>query len=95
MRFDPGSIALTVLGWTPGLRRLVTGRALSCGCLVGVYERRTGGCVEILDGRSETCALGHTVNLVLGVTALEPATERPRPWPRGHGALQTRPLPPQ
>jgi hypothetical protein len=95
MRFNQGSIALTVLGWTPGLRKLVAGRALSCGCLVGIYERRTGGCVEILDGRCETCALDHKVNLVLDVTALEHATEMSRTWPQGHGALQTRPLPPQ
>jgi hypothetical protein len=64
MRFSPGIIALTVLGWTPGLRRIVAGRVLPCGCLVGVYERWTGGCVEILDGRCENCELNHEVNLV-------------------------------
>jgi hypothetical protein len=78
MRFSPGIIALTVLGWTPGLRRIVAGRVLPCGCLVGIYERWTGGCVEILDGRSDSCELGHELNLVLHVTPLEYATKTPR-----------------
>jgi len=95
MRFGPGIIALTVLGWTPGLRRIVAGRVLPCGCLVGVYERWTGGCVEILDGRGENCELNHKVNLVLHLTTLEYATEMPRAWPPGHSALRARPLPPQ
>ncbi len=32
MRFSSGAMALTVLGWTPGLRQIVTGRLLSHGC---------------------------------------------------------------
>lgn len=95
MRFSPGSIALTVLGWTPGLRRLVAGRVLPCGCLVGVYERWSGGCVEILDGRCESCELSHKVDLVLHVATRDYATDMPRAWPGGYGALQTRPLPRQ
>ena len=55
MRFSSGSLAFTVLGWTPGLRDLIAGHVLPCGCLVGVYEVWIGECVEILDGRRNDC----------------------------------------
>jgi hypothetical protein len=45
----------TFLGWTPGLRSLVSGRVLPCGCLVGIYEARGGYLVEILDARGDGC----------------------------------------
>ena len=45
----------TFLGWTPGLRGLVSGRVLRCGCLVGFYETQVGGVIEILDGLGPCC----------------------------------------
>lgn len=65
MRFSSGSLALTVLGWTPGLRGIIAGHVLPCGCLVGVYEVWTGESVEILDGRRDDCESHHDVNRVV------------------------------
>ena len=45
----------TFLGWTPGLRSLVSGRVLPCGCLIGIYEARGGYLMEILDARGTDC----------------------------------------
>ena len=76
MRFRSGAMALTICGWTPGLRQIVAGRLLACGCLVGVYEMRTGGCVEILDGRCDSCGdLQHKVNRVLHAALSEHITD--------------------
>jgi len=38
MRFSPGAMVWTLFGWTPGLRQIVAGRVLDCGCLAGLYE---------------------------------------------------------
>lgn len=75
MRFIPGSIALTLFGWTPGLREIVGGHVLPCGCLVGIYETWTDGWVEILDGVCENCESRHQVNRVLHLTPREYAAE--------------------
>ena len=76
MRFNPGAMALTIFGWTPGLREIVAGRVLVCGCLVGVYEMWTGGCVEILDGRRDNCGeTRHKVNRVLQLAPPEYAAD--------------------
>jgi hypothetical protein len=45
----------TWFGWTPGVRSLIAGRVLRCGCLVGVYDTQTGAIVEILDARGLGC----------------------------------------
>jgi len=56
----------TVLGWTPGVGSLVSGRTLDCGCLVGVYQMRDGSVLDILDARGPECCLdGHDVNVIL------------------------------
>lgn len=56
----------TFLGWTPGLRSLVSGRALTCGCLVGVYETRAGSILEVVDARGPACPhAGHHRNAIL------------------------------
>lgn len=86
MRFSAGQMALTILGWTPGLRETMGGRVLACGCLVGKYETWNGQIVEILDGCCERCrSPHHNVNRVLGVTLADdpmrcfplPSRERP------------------
>lgn len=52
----PGQRVLTILGWTPGLRRLMGGHVMSCGCLVGSYETCQGDFIEIVD---VPCTCGH------------------------------------
>jgi hypothetical protein len=61
-----GPTVLTFLGWTPGLRSLVAGRVLGCGCLVGAYETRAGAIIEVLDACGPVCPhAGHRQNAVL------------------------------
>jgi hypothetical protein len=56
----------TFFGWTPGLRGVVRGHVLACGCLVGVYETRTGAILEVVDGCGPECTqAGHQLNTVL------------------------------
>jgi hypothetical protein len=57
--------AITIGGWTPGMRCLVAGRLLSCGCLVGVYHTVSEDEVEIIDNLADGCAYGHSRNLIL------------------------------
>ena len=58
--------ALTVFGWTPGLRWLVSTRVLDCGCMAGVYETWSGGRTVIVDERAKGCrATGHRRNAVI------------------------------
>jgi hypothetical protein len=69
MRCSPGAMVWTLFGWTPGLRQIVAGRVLDCGCLAGLYEAWNGEFVEILDGPSHCCRHPHhTVNFVLNGT---------------------------
>lgn len=69
MRFSPGAMVWTLFGWTPGLRQIVAGRVLDCGCLAGLYETWNGEFVEILDGPSDCCRHPHhNVNFVLNGT---------------------------
>lgn len=51
--------ALTVFGWTPGLRWLVAARVLDCGCVAGVYETWSGGRTLIVDERNAACGHPH------------------------------------
>lgn len=56
----------SLFGWTPALRRLLRGRALPCGCSVGVYETRSGEVVQIVDAHAPTCQwAGHSVDAVI------------------------------
>src|SRR5688500_16026438 len=41
--------AVTIGGWTPGIRRLTGQHRLECGCCAGVYELVCGDVVEIID----------------------------------------------
>jgi hypothetical protein len=69
MRFSPGAMVWTLFGWTPGLRQIVAGRVLDCGCLAGLYETWNGEFVEILDGPSDCCRHPHhNENFVLNGT---------------------------
>ena len=68
MRLSPGRKVLTVLGWTPGLRQLLRGHVLACGCLVGVYQTWDDRLAEIVDGCCRLCECsGHEVDRVLAV----------------------------
>jgi hypothetical protein len=51
--------ARTILGWTPGLRNLVSGTVLPCGCLVGTYETWTRSLITIVDERGRGCGDDH------------------------------------
>jgi hypothetical protein len=51
--------ALTLFGWTPGLRWLVSARILDCGCLAGVYETWSGGRTLIVDEPAPACRAEH------------------------------------
>jgi hypothetical protein len=56
----------TIGGWTPGVRELLEGRVLSCGCLAGCYETWTKSVVTIIDARADTCQVdGHVKNAVI------------------------------
>ena len=78
-RFSAGRNAPTFFGWTPGLRRLICGRLLRCGCLIGVYEVDEAEFVTIVDHTTTGCTVpGHRVDLILdaGTTSIaRPATE--------------------
>lgn len=69
MHFSSGRSAPTFFGWTPGLRHLVSGRLLACGCLVGLYETWDRSFVEIVDSIVEPCGVGHDVNHILMIKA--------------------------
>ena len=61
-----GRKARTLFGWTPGLRRLIYGRWLECGCLTGLYETTKTRLTTIIDHAAATCTVpGHDVNVVL------------------------------
>jgi hypothetical protein len=48
------------------VRRLIAGRVLPCGCLSGIYETRSGGRIEILDGVGPACRCRyHEPNVIL------------------------------
>ncbi len=56
----------SILGWTPGLRTLLRGSVLPCGCLTGQYETWRGSVVCIVDSADPRCsAPGHDTNAVL------------------------------
>ncbi len=66
------SKARSLMGWTPGLRSLVSGRVLPCGCVAGVYETWTRSLVTILDERDVRCQNpGHAVHEILSIVAPE------------------------
>ena len=53
--FPPDSLVPTLLGWTPGLKSLVGGKVLVCGCLVGTYRTWRDETVAIVDARAGGC----------------------------------------
>jgi hypothetical protein len=59
--------AVTIGGWTPGIRALVGGRLLPCGCLTGRYETSSQELAEIVDAAGSHCASGHRTNAVLSL----------------------------
>jgi hypothetical protein len=66
LRGQPGTTVISIFGWTPGLRPLVRGRVLRCGCLVGDYLSSNGDTIAIVDSRAATCRLpAHCVDRIL------------------------------
>jgi len=66
--------APTLFGWTPGLRSLVAGRVLGCGCLIGLYETQIGDLIEIIDAVGPACPhSSHVLNRV--GEALDPISQ--------------------
>lgn len=58
--------ARTILGWTPGLRTLVSSGVLPCGCLAGTYETWSQQIVTIVDEKSGSCPhADHDKNAIL------------------------------
>jgi hypothetical protein len=45
----------SVFGWTPGLRTILRGDVLPCGCLMGEYETRNADILTIVDAHASTC----------------------------------------
>ena len=93
-RWAPGRRAWTFWGWTPGIERLVAGKVLACGCLIGGYDTRTGQRVEIVDAKALNCHnSGHVPNLVLHVntrskgTAGRPSQPAQLPTSRVHTSV--------
>jgi len=60
--------APSIGSWTPGVRALIRGRTLRCGCLAGLYETSSGQCVEMIDAVDGGCSGEHFVNCVLSRT---------------------------
>ena len=59
------SHAVTIGGWTPGIRFLAAGHQLSCGCLAGIYHTLSKDVAEIIDAPANECPYRHDRNLVL------------------------------
>src|SRR5262245_54376072 len=47
----------TLYGWSPGLRALLNGAVLSCGCLAGTYVTWSGTTVDVIDAKGCTCGV--------------------------------------
>jgi hypothetical protein len=78
LSFVPDSIAWTFLGWTPGLRSLIEGQTLPCGCLVGSYLTWGNQVVVLVDSQRATCGVArHRLNAVLWASTSVAALERP------------------
>jgi hypothetical protein len=56
--------AITIGGWTPGVRALVAGRILSCGCRIGVYQTCSREFIAIVDAAADQCQEHHHLNSV-------------------------------
>ncbi len=66
---------VTVFGWSPGVRTMLSGSVWTCGCSVGAYEKWDGSVVRVVERSSETCREPrHAPGRILGA---EPAGVRP------------------
>ena len=64
----------TIFGWSPGIRTLISGSVLRCGCLTGTYQTRRGDTIVLVDARGQACpSAHHRPNAILGGQE----TERP------------------
>jgi hypothetical protein len=57
--------AVTIGGWTPGLRLLAKSQLLACGCLIGVYHTLSNEAVAIVDAPAGGCPHRHDQDGVL------------------------------
>ena len=63
---QPATTVTSIFGWTPGLRTVVGGRVLRCGCLVGDYASSKGDVIAIVDSQAAICGVpDHGVNRIL------------------------------
>jgi hypothetical protein len=69
------SHAVTIGGWTPGIRFLAAGHPLSCGCLAGIYHTLSKDVAEIIDAPANECPYRHDRNLVLWRRAIDERLE--------------------
>jgi hypothetical protein len=86
--FVADSTVPTILGWTPGLRALLEGQTLPCGCLAGTYLTWGDQVVVLLDSKCTTCANArHRPHVVLWASTSVPVQDRPEldEVPRGAG----------
>lgn len=57
---------ISLCGWTPGLRTVLRGEVLSCGCLTGDYETRDADVLTIVDAHGPACSdATHHLNGIL------------------------------
>jgi hypothetical protein len=56
---------LTILGWSPTARCLLSGSRLPCGCAIGTYETWSGVIVTVVDHHAGQCVTGHRAGDVL------------------------------
>jgi len=62
----------------PGMRFLrgLAGKALPCGCLVGVYETYNGGVVATIDARGPQCSHpDHSLHRVVSIDSTEQSSD--------------------
>ena len=73
-------------GWTPGLRAVIRGRALPCGCVVGLYETHTAELAEVIDAAAVGCTnRSHRNDAVLW-------RQSPQAWPQVEGRVEVPPV---
>ena len=56
--------ARSFFGWTPGVRTVMAGQTLSCGCFAGMYQLWSGDVVALIDRHAPRCQQ-HEEHLVL------------------------------
>lgn len=56
----------SIAGWTPGLRAILRGHVLPCGCLAGEYETWSANRMIIVDDVDPRCGIeSHRMNTIV------------------------------